>query len=84
MLHVLKNAFGNVKGVANVAAWGIALGGAVYYQAYYSHPKPPVFTDAERDAWNDQRKEATKGQAAPAAPVEDAAAAPTGAPAPAK
>lgn len=81
MLHVLKNALGNVKGAANVAAWGIALGGAVYYQAYYSHPKPSVFTDAERDAWNDRRKEATKGQAAP---LDPAASAGAPAPAPAK
>ena len=68
MIHIVKNALGNLSGAANVAAWGIAIAGAVWWQTSKkptAPAKPVEFSEAEAAEWNAHKKATMTGANAP-------------------
>lgn len=67
MIHVIKNALGNLAGPANAAAWGIAIAGAVWWQTrpVATTAKPVAFSEAEAAEWNAAKKASMTGANAP-------------------
>lgn len=59
VLHIIKTALGNVSGPQSAGAWALALGAFGGYTYWQRSLNGGQLTDAERDAFNAQRKAAT-------------------------